>query len=155
MKQKTKKLLKVSGIYVLCLLNSYFSRNSYQTIKNFWYDVTLSPGGSRELDLRKARIIKDVLRTDRNVPFYGRAFGSAEASLDFTDLDSKIDNESSMMLKDILLSYCYYNPRLEYVQGMSDLLSPILYVMKEEALSFWMFANWMAHMVPPLIILAH
>lgn len=35
-----------------------------------------------------------------------------------------------------------------YVQGMSDLLSPILYVMEDESEAFWCFAALMARMAP-------
>lgn len=43
---------------------------------------------------------------------------------------------------------------LGYVQGMSDLLSPLLYVMENEVDAFWCFASYMDQMVrtgfPPL-----
>lgn len=101
------------------------------------------------LDLRKVRIIKDVLRTDRNISFYQRSStdGPIENPDECADLEAKIDNKNTRMLKDILVSYCYYNPSLEYVQGMSDLLSPLLYVVQNEALAFWMFVNYMNTMV--------
>lgn len=34
-----------------------------------------------------------------------------------------------------------------YVQGMSDLLSPVLYVMENEVDAFWCFASYMDQMV--------
>lgn len=34
-----------------------------------------------------------------------------------------------------------------YVQGMSDLLSPILYVMENEVDAFWCFVSFMDQMV--------
>lgn len=37
---------------------------------------------------------------------------------------------------------------LLHVQGMSDLLSPILYVMEDESESFWCFAALMERMAP-------
>ena len=40
--------------------------------------------------------------------------------------------ESFYYIQDILLTYAFFNFDLAYVQGMSDLLSPILYVMREE-----------------------
>ena len=42
-----------------------------------------------------------------------------------------------------LLSYVMYNFDLGYVQGMSDLLSPILFVMQNEVDAFWCFAKFM------------
>lgn len=34
-----------------------------------------------------------------------------------------------------------------YIQGMSDLLSPLLYVMENEVDAFWCFASYMDQMV--------
>lgn len=36
---------------------------------------------------------------------------------------------------------------LEYVQGMNDLLSPLYFVVGEEALAFWMFTDLMQRQV--------
>lgn len=49
-------------------------------------------------------------------------------------------------LKDMLLTYNEYNPSLGYVQGMSDLLSPIYAVMQDDALAFWGFEGFMQRM---------
>ncbi|XP_070579778.1 TBC1 domain family member 15-like [Ptychodera flava] len=69
---------------------------------------------------------KDVSRTDRTHPcFEGQ------------------NNPNTAMLYDILMTYCQYNFDLGYVQGMSDLLSPILVVMENEVDSFWCFAGFM------------
>lgn len=38
-----------------------------------------------------------------------------------------------------------------YVQGMSDLLSPILFVMENEVDAFWCFVSFMDHMVPSFL----
>jgi hypothetical protein len=51
------------------------------------------------------------------------------------------------VLKDILCTYNIYNKELGYVQGMSDLLSPIYAVVEEEELSFWAFVGFMEKMV--------
>lgn len=39
-----------------------------------------------------------------------------------------------------------------YVQGMSDLLSPLLYVMENEVDAFWCFASYMDQMVSRAIL---
>ncbi|XP_072164909.1 TBC1 domain family member 15-like [Diadema setosum] len=69
---------------------------------------------------RKSIIEKDVLRTDRIHPYFE---GESNSHLD--------------TLHSILMTYCMYNFDLGYVQGMSDLLSPILIVMEDEVEAFW------------------
>lgn len=75
---------------------------------------------------RKCQIEKDVKRTDRNIEFYNGD-----------------ENENVNRLQEILLTYVMYNFDVGYVQGMSDLLSPILYLMDDEAASFWCFVGFM------------
>ncbi|CAH1798395.1 unnamed protein product, partial [Owenia fusiformis] len=75
---------------------------------------------------RKGLIDKDVTRTDRTHPFFQGE-----------------NNPSIQMLNDILMTYCMYNFDLGYVQGMSDLLAPILVVMENEVDAFWCFVGYM------------
>lgn len=65
---------------------------------------------------RRTRIEKDVRRTDRAHRFYAHERSQAHD-----------------MLQNVLLTYERYNQDLGYVQGMSDLLAPILYVMRTAA----------------------
>ncbi|KAL4641469.1 TBC1 domain family member 15 isoform X2 [Arapaima gigas] len=83
---------------------------------------------SRLRDYRSL-IEKDVNRTDRNNKFYEGP-----------------DNPGLILLHDILMTYCMYDFDLGYVQGMSDLLSPILYVMENEVDTFWCFVSFMEQM---------
>uniref|UniRef100_A0A8D1B9B8 TBC1 domain family member 15 n=1 Tax=Sus scrofa TaxID=9823 RepID=A0A8D1B9B8_PIG len=69
------------------------------------------------------------LRTDRTNKFYEGQ-----------------DNPGLILLHDILMTYCMYDFDLGYVQGMSDLLSPVLYVMENEVDAFWCFASYMDQM---------
>ncbi|PSR84525.1 TBC1 domain family member 15 like [Actinidia chinensis var. chinensis] len=80
---------------------------------------------------RKGLIEKDVVRTDRSLSFY--------------DGD---DNSNVNLLRDILLTYSFYNFDLGYCQGMSDLLSPILFIMRDESESFWCFVALMERLGP-------
>jgi hypothetical protein len=50
------------------------------------------------------------------------------------------------------MTYHQYSPTLGYVQGMSDLLSPIYVVYEaDEASSFWAFVGWMKVMASLLL----
>jgi len=75
---------------------------------------------------RKSLIEKDVNRTDRTHPFFE---GENNANL--------------TLLYDILMTYVMYNFDLGYVQGMSDLLSPILILLSNEVDAFWCFVGLM------------
>lgn len=75
---------------------------------------------------RKSLIEKDVNRTDRTHPYY-----------------SGDNNPHLAQLYDILMTYVMYNFDLGYVQGMSDLLSPILCLMESEVDAFWCFVGFM------------
>jgi len=73
---------------------------------------------------------KDVNRTDRTHPYYAG------------------DNNPHLeQLYDILMTYIMYNFDLGYVQGMSDLLSPILFLMDNEVDAFWCFVGFMDKVV--------
>ena len=80
---------------------------------------------------RKTQIEKDVFRTDRTHPFF-----------------EGDENKNIEMLQDILMTYIMYNFDLGYVQGMSDLLAPILYVMQNEVDAFWCFVGFMKRVAP-------
>ncbi|PHH68161.1 hypothetical protein CDD80_211 [Ophiocordyceps camponoti-rufipedis] len=49
-------------------------------------------------------------------------------------------------MKEMLLTYNEHNRSLGYVQGMSDLLSPLYATLQDDALAFWAFANFMQRM---------
>lgn len=69
---------------------------------------------------------KDVTRTDRELPFFA---GDSSRNL--------------QTLQDILMTYVMYNFDLGYVQGMSDLLSPLLCTLQDEVETFWCFVAFM------------
>ncbi|CAM8923409.1 unnamed protein product [Rhodiola kirilowii] len=107
-------------------------KSGYDTIKNQWQSI-LPEQAKRFTKFRERRglIEKDVVRTDRALPFY--------------DGD---DNPNVATLHDILLTYSFYNFDLGYCQGMSDLLSPILFAIHDESESFWCFVALMERLGP-------
>jgi hypothetical protein len=72
---------------------------------------------------------KDVLRTDRHIPMFS---------------DSK--GEGLKKLHNVLLTYAFYDKKTGYVQGMSDLISPIVFTVENEADAFWCFSGLMKAM---------
>lgn len=101
--------------------------NLYYIMKQQWKTITEDQesrfNGFRE---RRSLIEKDVNRTDRNHPFFEGEH-----------------NPNVTLLHDILMTFVMYNFDLGYVQGMSDLLAPILYVTQDEATAFWCFVGYM------------
>ena len=92
-------------------------------------------------------IEKDVHRTDRTIPiFMGEDIPHPDPDSPFSDVGTNVHLEQ---MKDMLLTYNEYNKELGYVQGMSDLLSPIYAVMQDDAVAFWGFVQFMERMVPP------
>jgi hypothetical protein len=107
-------------------------RIEYERMKSSWQSFSEKQKArfGAFLDV-EFRIVKDVDRTDRN----HEAFAE-------TDCDNLVK------IHDILVTYAMYNFDLGYVQGMSDLLSPILYVAEDECEAFWLFATWMDRIEP-------
>ncbi|XP_056272024.1 TBC1 domain family member 15 isoform X2 [Pseudoliparis swirei] len=104
--------------------------DEYFRMKLQWKSVSAEQE-RRNSRLRDSRslIEKDVNRTDRSNRFYEGP-----------------DNPGLVLLHDILMTYCMWDFDLGYVQGMSDLLSPILYVMENEVDAFWCFVSFMDQM---------
>ncbi|XP_035238192.1 TBC1 domain family member 25 [Anguilla anguilla] len=103
----------------------YMKRKSreYQRLKREW-PARVAPG---DLDLIRSSVTKDVRRTDRTHPYYA---GSE-------------DNPHLTALADLLTTYAVTHPQVSYCQGMSDLASPILVVMDDEAHAYVCFCGLM------------
>ncbi|KAI3754365.1 hypothetical protein L1987_54147 [Smallanthus sonchifolius] len=107
-------------------------KSEYETIKNQWQSI--SPEQAKRFTKFRERnvlIEKDVVRTDRSLAFY-----------------EGDDNPDVRLMHDILLTYSFYNFDLGYCQGMSDLLSPILFIMKDESEAFWCFVHLLERLGP-------
>nr|XP_003216761.1 PREDICTED: TBC1 domain family member 25 isoform X1 [Anolis carolinensis] len=95
----------------------------YEQLKGEW-EARASP---EDLDFIRSNVLKDVLRTDRTHPYYA---GSD-------------DNPHLTALHDLLTTYAVTHPQISYCQGMSDIASPILAVMDNEAHTFICFCGIM------------
>ncbi|KAK4509078.1 uncharacterized protein ATC70_007428 [Mucor velutinosus] len=115
-------------------------REEYYQLRSKW----LQDQEYKESDTfkdQKHRIDKDVHRTDRTVDIY------EDESMPNPDPFMHVGtNKHLEILKSILCTYNIYNTELGYVQGMSDLLSPLYAIIGEEPLSFWAFAGFMERM---------
>ena len=76
---------------------------------------------------------RDAVRTDPSHPFYATEMRSG-ADVEITEGDN------IQKLVNIITIYTLEHEGLSYTQGMTDLLSPILYVMKREADAYICFA---------------
>ena len=75
---------------------------------------------------RRSLIERDVIRCDRLHPFYAE------------------ESQNLSKLTDLLMTYMMYDFDIGYVQGMSDLAGPILYMYKGDLVkSFWIFVEVM------------
>ncbi|KAJ8377459.1 hypothetical protein AAFF_G00260170 [Aldrovandia affinis] len=103
----------------------YMKRKSreYEQLKRRW-PAHVAPD---DLDLIRTNVMKDVLRTDRTHPYYA---GSE-------------DSPHLTALADLLTTYATTHPQVSYCQGMSDMASPILAVMDNEAHAYICFCGIM------------
>lgn len=147
------------------LRNSY--ETSYEEIKLKWVGDEAKRNTEFWID-QKHRIEKDINRTDRNMPIFQNKKTAPKTSSiadgpsttresspetpdevepedDEFDL-SNITNPHLFKMREILLSYNEHNVNLGYVQGMTDLLSPLYVTFQDESLTFWAFTNFMKRM---------
>ncbi|CAL8280788.1 unnamed protein product [Boreogadus saida] len=99
----------------------------YEQLKAQWGAQRGARRRSEELDLVRGSVLKDVLRTDRTHPYYA---GSE-------------DSPHLTALTDLLTTFAITHPQISYCQGMSDIASPILAVMDNEAHAFICFCGIM------------
>ncbi|KAG5282374.1 hypothetical protein AALO_G00055300 [Alosa alosa] len=95
----------------------------YDQLKREW----TARVSSEDLEFIRGNVMKDVLRTDRAHHYYA---GSE-------------DSPHLTALTDLLTTYAITHPQVSYCQGMSDIASPILAVMDNEAHAFICFCGIM------------
>ncbi|KAI7896128.1 rab-GTPase-TBC domain-containing protein, partial [Mucor mucedo] len=112
-------------------------KESYYAIKATWFDDT-EIRDTTEFKDEKHRIDKDVHRTDREQEaFEGEDLPNPDPAMCVGT------NANLEIMKDILVTYNFYNIDLGYVQGMSDILAPLFVAMGDEAMAFWGFCSFM------------
>ncbi|XP_037949174.1 uncharacterized protein LOC119680435 [Teleopsis dalmanni] len=108
----------------------YMRRKSenYYKLRDTWKAAIKQGCVVGELSYVTSMVKKDVLRTDRLHPFYA---GSD-------------DNQNIASLFNILTTYALNHPSVSYCQGMSDIASPLLVTMNDEAQAYVCFCAIMA-----------
>lgn len=104
----------------------------YYTLRETWRKAVLEQGTSvsGELAYVTSMVRKDVLRTDRHHSFYA----------------GNDDNQNIGALFNVLTTYALNHPSVSYCQGMSDMASPLLVTMCDEAQAYICFCGLMSRM---------
>lgn len=137
-------------------------RTSYETAYEEYKLKWVTDEDKRSTDFwkdQKHRIEKDVNRTDRHLPIFqnpkpvieNHSNSDLEPETPDEDEDEDFDvanikNPHLFKMREILLTYNEFNENLGYVQGMTDLLSPLYLQIKDESLTFWAFSKFMDRM---------
>lgn len=104
----------------------------YYNLRERWRTAVIEQGSNLtgELAYVTSMVRKDVLRTDRHHPFYA---GSD-------------DNQNVGALFNVLTTYALNHPSVSYCQGMSDMASPLLVTMCDEAQAYICFCGLMSRL---------
>lgn len=102
----------------------------YYKLREVWKTAVQKGPVIGELAYVTSMVRKDVLRTDRLHPFYA---GSD-------------DNQNIASLFNILTTYALNHPSVSYCQGMSDIASPLLVTMGDEAHAYICFCAIMGRL---------
>lgn len=108
----------------------------YYTLRNSWKDSIQKGQVNNNLAYVTSMVRKDVLRTDRHHKFYA---GSD-------------DNQNIASLFNILTTYALNHPLVSYCQGMSDLASPLMVTMGDEAHAYICFCALMCRLHPNFLL---
>ncbi|KAH9490643.1 hypothetical protein Btru_052212 [Bulinus truncatus] len=99
----------------------------YRNLREEWRERFRTNTATEEVKYIASMVKKDVLRTDRCHGFYA---GNDE-------------NENTLSLFHILVTYALTHPDVSYCQGMSDLASPLLVTQKDEGQAYVCFCALM------------
>ncbi|XP_014256585.1 TBC1 domain family member 25 isoform X2 [Cimex lectularius] len=110
--------------------------NEYTVLRDRWREMVKNGKMVGDLAYVTGMVKKDVLRTDRHHVFYA---GSD-------------DNKNIASLFNILTTYALNHPSVSYCQGMSDLASPLLVTMNDEAHAYICFCALMKRLAPNFLL---
>ncbi|XP_026727029.1 TBC1 domain family member 25 [Trichoplusia ni] len=110
--------------------------NEYYSLRTRWKDCIQKGMVNADLAYVTGMVRKDVLRTDRHHNFYA---GSD-------------DNQNIASLFNILTTYALNHPTVSYCQGMSDLASPLLVTMGDEAHAYICLCALMSRLYPNFLL---
>ncbi|KAJ0181979.1 hypothetical protein K1T71_002701 [Dendrolimus kikuchii] len=110
--------------------------NEYYGLRTRWKDCIQRGMVNPDLAYVTGMVRKDVLRTDRHHNFYA---GSD-------------DNQNIASLFNILTTYALNHPTVSYCQGMSDLASPLLVTMGDEAHAYICLCALMTRLYPNFLL---
>ncbi|CAH0404935.1 unnamed protein product [Chilo suppressalis] len=110
--------------------------NEYYALRTRWKDCIHRGKVNADLAYVTGMVRKDVLRTDRHHNFYA---GSD-------------DNQNIASLFNILTTYALNHPSVSYCQGMSDLASPLLVTMGDEAHAYICLCALMTRLYPNFLL---
>lgn len=108
-------------------------RERYLLMKSqvFWHlKAEWQARNTKDIESLSHMIRKDVVRTDKTCSYF----------------DVPEDHPNIESLFNILMTYAIVNPDVSYVQGMSDLASPLLVVFGDEAIAYTCFFSLMYRM---------
>uniref|UniRef100_A0A6B2L8H4 Rab-GAP TBC domain-containing protein n=1 Tax=Arcella intermedia TaxID=1963864 RepID=A0A6B2L8H4_9EUKA len=100
---------------------------NYDIVRNQWQSII--PDQEKNFSKfrnRRSKIERDVVRTDRSDPNF-----------------ESLESQYIIWLRKILITYCFFNWDIGYVQGMNDLVAVILVIQNDEADGFWCFKGMM------------
>lgn len=97
--------------------------SEYYQLRDKWREAVQRGNVAGELAYVTSMVRKDVLRTDRLHSFYA----------------GNDDNQNIASLFNILTTYALNHPLVSYCQGMSDIASPLLVTMADEAQAYICF----------------
>lgn len=120
-------------------------RDEYYRLKRQWWHDTVRQKTDEFWKDQKCRIEKDVYRTDRNISLFEESDTPHPdgPKSRFADVGTNLHLEQ---MKDMLITYNEFNVNLGYVQGMSDMLSPLYVIFQDDAVAFCAFCQFMTRM---------